>query len=505
MALSNRDRIGQMFDILSPALNQFITDVLTPHLAPGADWAQLVAAKDGAKGSKTYSATDPLMQLRMLSENITGQVKANWYPFDKHLAPVQRSYASELRTVRNSWAHGDAFVDDDAYRALDTAERLLKSISAGPAADQVAKIRKDLRRVTVNKGDRKPDLPTTGSVGLRPWREVLRPHDDVATGNFQASEFAADLYKVATGDPGEGRDYADPTEFFARTYLTEGLRDLVGRAVRRLSGDDNASPVINLQTNFGGGKTHSMLCLWHLAAGLPAGSFPQEWQELLQDAGYDKVPGSVRRVAIVGNHFAPSGETKPDGTRINTVWGELAWQLGEAQGYALVADADADLDPTGPRAAHPAGDLRPGRHSHRRMGRLRAQPGRPGRRGRRHLRRPVHLRPVADRGHEGGLRTAAGDLDPGIGEQRRSRGRRQCGGGRWLERAGGVATAAERRPADRRPMAARLAQGGVPHRPAAAVRHPGRRRHHRHQHHSAGLRRVLPEERWRVPDRFPGR
>ena len=101
------------------------------------------------------------------------------------------------------------------------------------------------------------------------------PHDDVATGNFQAAEFAADLYKVAATEDA-GKDYADPVEFFARTYLTEGLRDLIDRAVRRLAGDDNASPVINLQTNFGGGKTHSMLALWHLASGhaarrLPAG------------------------------------------------------------------------------------------------------------------------------------------------------------------------------------------------------------------------------------------
>ena len=105
------------------------------------------------------------------------------------------------------------------------------------------------------------------SAGLKPWREVLPPHDDVATGNFQAAEFAADLYKVVVTSEDASSDYADPVEFFSRTYLTEGLRDLIGRAVRRLSGDSNASPVINLQTNFGGGKTHSMLALWHLAAG----------------------------------------------------------------------------------------------------------------------------------------------------------------------------------------------------------------------------------------------
>ena len=64
---------------------------------------------------------------------------------------------------------------------------------------------------------------------------MLQPHDDVATGNFHASEFAADLYKVATGGEVDA-DYADPVEFFKRTYLTEGLSDLIGRAVRRLLG-----------------------------------------------------------------------------------------------------------------------------------------------------------------------------------------------------------------------------------------------------------------------------
>ena len=124
--------------------------------------------------------------------------------------------------------------------------------------------------------------------------------------------------------------YADPVEFFSRTYLTEGLSDLIGRAVRRLSGDDNASPVINLQTNFGGGKTHSMLSLWHVAAGFRSGDFPQDTQDLLTANGYKGA--KVNRVAIVGNHFSPSGVTKDDGTQINTIWGELAWQLGGSGG-----------------------------------------------------------------------------------------------------------------------------------------------------------------------------
>ena len=342
MAQSNRDRIGQMFDALSPALDEFITSVLAPDLTAETNWTHLVTLRDEKNGisGKEYSTTDPQLQLRMLTENIPNQVKPGWRPFNKHLSQVARSYASELRDTRNDWAHGESFSDDDAYRALDTAERLLKAIGKGAAATEVAGIRTNLRRVTAAKEDKrtlKSAVDSPESAGLKPWRDVLPPHQDVATGNFHAAEFAADLHKVASGT--DTKDYSDPAEFFARTYLTEGLQDLIGRAVRRLRGDDNASPVINLQTNFGGGKTHSMLSLWHLAAGLPIGSFPQETQDLLVDHGYDKIPSTVRRVAIAGHHFAPTGETH-DGHTVNTIWGELAWQLGGAEGYAMVADAD---------------------------------------------------------------------------------------------------------------------------------------------------------------------
>ncbi|EIV91760.1 Swt1 family HEPN domain-containing protein [Frankia sp. QA3] len=347
MALSNRDRIDGMFQILAPALDDFISSVIG-QAAPalGAEWTKLVQAKDlknGVPAGKSYDPLDPQVQFRVLTEgNITGAYKHGWYPFNQAVGRAGETFASELREVRNEWAHNGSFTDDDAYRALDTGERLLKLIGASAEAEEVRGIRLNLRRVTADKDDKKvlkAAVDNPEAAGLKPWREVLQPHDDVATGNFHASEFAADLYKVATGGEVDS-DYADPVEFFRRTYLTEGLRDLVGRAVRRLSGDDNVSPVINLQTNFGGGKTHSMLSLWHVAAGLPVGKFPQETQELLTANGYAGT--KVNRVAIVGNHLSPSGATKDDGTRVNTIWGELAWQLGGAEAYAIVATADSN-------------------------------------------------------------------------------------------------------------------------------------------------------------------
>ena len=101
---------------------------------------------------------------------------------------------------------------------------------------------------------------------LKPWREVITPHRDVASGRYQQAEFAADLWQVYMG---EGSDeYREPAEFFRRTYLTESLRRLLNSALQRLSGS-GGDPVVQLQTNFGGGKTHSMLALYHLFSGVP--------------------------------------------------------------------------------------------------------------------------------------------------------------------------------------------------------------------------------------------
>src|SRR4051812_1718060 len=350
MATSNRDRIGRMFELLAPPLDEFIARSVAAQLPDGASWTALVAMKDKKRGvdGKAYDKRDPQVQLRMLTENIPHNLQAGWYPFDDAIGRVGQGYSKELREARNDWAHNKSFSDDDAYRALDTAERLLVAIGASPVADEVKSIRLGLRRLTADKDDKKvlqSAVVTPGSSGLRPWREVLQPHEDVATGNFQAAEFAADLHKVAATEDA-GKDYAEPVQFFARTYLTEGLRDLIARAVRRLAGDQNASPVVNLQTNFGGGKTHSMLALWHVASGTPLGDYPQDVQELLAGTRFADVAG-VRRVALVGNHISPSGSVKADGTQVNTIWGELAWQLGGTDAFALVAQADASRTPPG--------------------------------------------------------------------------------------------------------------------------------------------------------------
>jgi predicted AAA+ superfamily ATPase len=343
MAMSNRDRIGQGMDILVAGLGPFVDERMSAAAPKGRDWVELLQARNAAKygGDRKPSKTDALFLLRVITEE--------WRVFRDHLSRAERSFASELWDTRNSWAHGDPFSADDTYRALDTMERLLTAADAADQAAEVRRLRLDAQRAAIEAETRRTVRSAAGveGLGLKPWREVIRPHQDVASGNFTASEFAADLYYVAHGEG--SREYVDPAEFFRRTFLTEGLKDLLLRAARRIGGDMNASPVVNLQTNFGGGKTHSMLALWHLLAGRDLSAYPQELQELLAAFPVAELGRSSARVALVGNHIAAGkGSVKSDGTHVKTVWGELAWQLGAARGgdagareaYAIVADAD---------------------------------------------------------------------------------------------------------------------------------------------------------------------
>lgn len=352
MATSHRDRVGRALELLGTALDGFITSAVSDEIPPGKDWTLLLTVRDQRKGAsgKAYDRRDVQAGLRMLTENVTGQLKPEWHPIRDKLSRPEQAMASELRAARDEWAHLKPFTEDDAYRTLDTAERLLRAIGAPAAADEVRTSRQELRRLAADKQDRRVVAPTASvaATGLKPWREVLQPHRDVSSGQFTAAEFAADLHQVATGKAvGE---YGDPAEFFGRTYVTEGLRELLTGAVRRVTGDGNASPVVNLQTTFGGGKTHSMLSLWHLFSGVVPSSLPQDVQDLLLRAGAPTPLPAVRRVAIVGNHLTPGAvDTKPDGTKVHTLWGELAWQLGGPAGYEYIAEADRTATNPGTR------------------------------------------------------------------------------------------------------------------------------------------------------------
>lgn len=185
---------------------------------------------------------------------------------------------------------------------------------------------------------------------LKPWYDVVKPREDLREGKpLDASEFAVHLDKVRLGTA--PKDYRDAASFFDRTFLTENLTSLGAEVMRRLSGiTTETSAVFNMTTQFGGGKTHALTLLYHLARqGSNANGF-RGVGKILERAGIQTIPDHCAVAVFVGTEFdSVTGRGGDDGTpRRRTPWGELAWQLGGEESFAHVAQHDADfIEPKG--------------------------------------------------------------------------------------------------------------------------------------------------------------
>lgn len=280
--------------------------------------------------------------------------------FRAKLSLDYRTWAKELVSVRNKAAHigGQDFSKSYAERALDTMALLCEAFDP-EGVEEIRALYRKLRygaeegsvaaaAVAVPvpaKGSRVNDGVMTRSFGqhLPSWRDIMQPHPDVAEGRYRAAEFAADLAQVSRG---EGAiEYRDPVEFFARTYVTEGMAGLLVESLQRLSGQ-GGEPVIQLKTAFGGGKTHSMLALYHMVrSGTYIDRIPN-LQPILKRASVDQMP-KVNVAVLVGTALDATRRKNPSNLpkyTVSTIWGEMAYQLVTSTGkpdlYAIVSDAD---------------------------------------------------------------------------------------------------------------------------------------------------------------------
>ena len=187
MALNNRDRVRTGLDELKAGLVPFVQRELRTKI--GRHWVDDISRRSrGVHRNRDGS----------IHWDIQAVLKAmvdNWQSvFRSVLGYVERSYVGELIEARNKWAHEKPFTSEDALRALDTMERLLRSVSEGDRADAIGKLRTDLNRQVFeeqarNKVRYQPTLEGMPKEGLKPWREVLVPHADVASGTYMQAEF----------------------------------------------------------------------------------------------------------------------------------------------------------------------------------------------------------------------------------------------------------------------------------------------------------------------------
>ena len=338
MAITNYERVGKALELLRDGLRPFVARELESKY--GKYW--ITKATESWPNELVWREGEdvPQMDAAVLLRMMWDQWNAGLQPHAglhraQHRQRAARARATSGRTRSASPA-------TTPIAALDSAARLLTSISA-PQADEIEKMKLELLRLRFDEQVRSEKRKTAGTAiesqvtgSLKPWREVVTPHRDVASGRYQQAEFAADLWQVHLG---EGTDeYRDPVEFFRRTYLTESLKAMLVGAVRRLAGR-GGDPVVQLQTNFGGGKTHAMLALYHLFSGIAPSELPGI-DAVMQEADA-KTLTAVRRVVLVGNKISPGNPVvKPDGTVVRTLWGELAWQLGGKTAFARIQADD---------------------------------------------------------------------------------------------------------------------------------------------------------------------
>jgi hypothetical protein len=185
---------------------------------------------------------------------------------------------------------------------------------------------------------------------LRPWYQVITPREDLRENRpLDASEFAVHLDHIR--DNRAHPDYVKPERFFERTFMTKSLLDLSAQVVRRLSGIKvETSAVFNMATQFGGGKTHSLTALYHLARG---GNDARSWRgvdSILRQAQVTTVP-KANVAVFVGTEFdVIDGRGAPGEPRRKTPWGEIAWQLGGQSSFTTVEKHDE-------QGIAPAGDV----------------------------------------------------------------------------------------------------------------------------------------------------
>lgn len=372
----NRDGLIRAIDIYRDAMRPFIVRQL--RRVQGASVEELIERGLGDRQADEF--------YRRLDQNddIESAIDLNYFPKvirDNWRGAFSQQFNDDLsvqstlwliKTARDQIAHpGSQDIEAEYTRVhLYHIADLLGRINAPEERQAVEAIRDNL--FTSPKSEDQadsmplniaPQIPPTetqdrqdssqrgSSNNLTPWREVIRPNNDVALGTFEAAEFAADLQQVHDGRA-EATGYGNPVSFFNQTYITPGLRKLLVNTFRRLGGN-GGDPVIQTKTGFGGGKTHSLIALYHLVKSSDALINPppnseehqrtsEEINDIMQEAEWNPTAGIRPRVAVLDGTFLAATDltvTKETGDPLNTLWGVMAYQLGGQEAYEIVGEA----------------------------------------------------------------------------------------------------------------------------------------------------------------------
>lgn len=243
------------------------------------------------------------------------------------------TYFETLNEVRNKFAHFQVITEDEFNEAFIITKNIARKL-------QMNELEEALNLLQQNK--EKKQTQTASPKDVLPWYEVVSPHLDIKKGHLDESIFAANLSEVAHGN---GREiYNNPIVFFSKTYFTAGLKNVAKTVIKGLNGDADANDrVISLQTGFGGGKTHTLISLYHLSRWGNKAKESSYAEELLHYTGIPKFESANIAVFTNTTNDVSNGRKTDDGIHIRTIWGEIAYQLGGKEAYEIIRKNDEEM------------------------------------------------------------------------------------------------------------------------------------------------------------------
>lgn len=241
---------------------------------------------------------------------------------------------SKIADARHMFAHYGDWDDDTAEAAFLNMITISKNLGMDELEEEIRNLKEE-KAVEEQIAEIQTEVINTEQSSTA-WFNNILPHLDIRQGNLDESVFAADLAEVSLGT---GRVvYNNESLFFEKTYFTEGLTNIANRVVKGLNGnEDGENRVISLQTGFGGGKTHTLISLFHLAKAGKSILLNDKISSKLQvKPNFDKA-----NIAVFTNTTNdPTQGRKVDDLHIRTIWGEIAYQLGGKELYKIIKPND---------------------------------------------------------------------------------------------------------------------------------------------------------------------
>lgn len=354
----NTENISSALSVFIDAMRQFVVKVLSNN-SHGEPWEGLFFSclppeKQSTWNKAIQTGAEPTncIDYNNLVPFVNGfrtELQSELH-IDKPTTYNMQTWLKELQDVRNKVSHFTPITDFEYDRAFSNMmmvantikredlkrelERLKNKATYTPAAVAPVAV------TTVTSSGVNTNILDDGSP-LKPWFENCVPHYDIKNGVLDESLFAANLNDVVMGTAPEV--YINPFTFFAKTYVTAGLHDIANRVVLALNGAATENRVISLQTGFGGGKTHTLISLYHIIKGGKSLLSSPSCANILKNGVMPAFDDA--KVAVFTNNTTDvsQGRTTDDGLTIHTLWGEIAYQLGGKEGYERVRQNDEDL------------------------------------------------------------------------------------------------------------------------------------------------------------------